>query len=209
MAVGLSPSTQDTHSCPLGRLGQSATHSSLSSSTEYTIYYYSQHLLLLDTSGAGSLGGRDGLLVGLDVAAAHAGSSKHGGGLEGSLEIANGGLAKDVDLDNVLLDGRLDGHDGLQQQRVGVLHVDVHEAHHGDSGEHAPDGGVDLLDVVLLDGGGHELGLLLAAESVGRLDVFESGEIWVSKRKRTGIERSEMAVSGQQPIAVSSVARWL
>lgn len=149
------------------------------------------NLLLLDSSGSGGLGGRNGLLVGLDVSTAHSGTAKHGGSLEGSLEIANGGLAKDVDLHNVLLNGRLDGHDGLQQKRVGVLHVNVHEAHHGNTGEDSSDGRVDLLDVVLLDGGGDELGLLLAAESVGRLDVFESGEVCVSESEGRRSERTQ------------------
>lgn len=81
-----------------------------------------------------------------------------------------------MDLDEVALKGALDGEDALDHERVGVLHVDVHESHHGDSHELATEGCLELLVVVGLDGGGDELALLAGSDGCG-LDVFESGHV--------------------------------
>lgn len=65
-------------------------------------------------------------------------------------------MSEEVDLCLVVLERALDGVDALHEQRVGVLHVEVHEGHHGDAGPDGLDGGVDLAEVVVPDG--HDLG---------------------------------------------------
>lgn len=132
-------------------------------------------LLLLGTTTAGTLGGLDGLLVALGGAGLQT-LHDAGGGLEGTLEIAGGGLAEDVDLDEVALEGGLEGDDGLDEEGVGVLHVDVHEGHHGDAHGLGAEGLAELGRVVGVDGGGDELALLRGAHW-GGLDVLEGGEV--------------------------------
>lgn len=134
-------------------------------------------LLLLGTAAAGLLGSLDGLLVALDTAV----GTLHGahealGSLEGSLEIARGGLAKDVDLGKVALEDGLDGDDALDDQGVGVLHVEVHKGHHGDTHELAAPELAELVGVVGVDRGGDELALLGRAHGRG-LNVLEGGHV--------------------------------
>ena len=136
-------------------------------------------LLLLGTATASLLGQLDALLVGLDVAgvgAAHH-AAEAGGSLPGTLELAGGGLAEDVDLDEVALEGALEGDDGLDQERVGVLEVQVHDAHHADAHELRLEQAAQLRLVVGVHGGGDDLGLLGAAHG-GGLDVLEDGHVW-------------------------------
>jgi len=131
-------------------------------------------LLLLGTATAGALGSLDGLLVALG-GTAH-GAHEAGRLLEGALEVATGRLAEDVDLDHVVFDSALEGKDGLDEERVGVLHVKVHEAHHGHAHGLGAERSLDLLRVVGVDSGGDELGLLSRADG-RRLDVLEGGEV--------------------------------
>lgn len=133
-------------------------------------------LLLLGATTASTLGGLDSLLVALGRATLH-GAHEALGLLEGALEVAGSGLAKDVDLDNVALEGALDGDDALDEQGVGVLEVHVHESHHGDTHGLAAEGGADLLVVVGVDGGGDELALLGGAHG-GGLNILEGRQIW-------------------------------
>jgi hypothetical protein len=132
-------------------------------------------LLLLGTTAAGPLGSLDGLLVALRRAALEA-AHEAGGRLEGALEVAAGGLAENVDLDQVGLDGALERDDGLDQQGVGVLHVQVHETHHSDAHELTAEELLDLLGVVGVDGGGHELRLLRGAHR-RRLNILEGRQV--------------------------------
>lgn len=132
-------------------------------------------LLLLGTTTARALSGLDGLLVALDGATLH-GAHEALGSLEGALEVAGGGLAPDVDLDNVVLKGALQGDDALDEEGVGVLEVDVHEGHHADSHQLAAEGGADLLLIVGVDRGGDELALLGGAHR-GGLDILEGGQV--------------------------------
>lgn len=116
-------------------------------------------LLFLGTTTASPLGGLNSLLIALRGAALET-SHDSSALLERTLEVATGGLAEHVDLDQVGLDGALDGDDGLDEQRVGVLHVQVHEAHHGNAHQLRSEGLLDLRRVVGVDGGGDELALL-------------------------------------------------
>lgn len=135
-----------------------------------------RNLLCLDTTLAGLFCGFDGLLVGLWVGTT-GGSTEHGWGLEGSLQVAGGRLVEDVDLDLVVFQSGLDwGHD-LHEQRVGVLHVQVHETHHGETGVDGLDGGVDLLQVVVTHGGDFEFFFGLATQWVWWSDVFQGGQV--------------------------------
>lgn len=51
-------------------------------------------------------------------------------GNERSLQITNGRLVKQMNLDDVVFKGRLNWGDGLHEQWVNVAHVEVHESHH-------------------------------------------------------------------------------
>jgi len=66
--------------------------------------------------------------------------------------------------------------DALDQQRVRVLEVQVHDAHHADSHQLRLEHGAQLLLVVGVDRCRDELGLFGGAHG-GGLDVFEGGEI--------------------------------
>lgn len=133
-------------------------------------------LLLLGTTTASLLGSLDGLLVALGLTVLH-GTHEATSSLEGTLELAGGGLAVEVDLDEVALEQALDGDDALDQQRVGVLHVEVHESHHGNGHELTTEGGAELLDIVGVDGGGDELALFAGSHG-GGLDVLEGGQVY-------------------------------
>ena len=88
-------------------------------------------LLVLNTTSACLFGGFDAFLVGLDITGTlHAHQTARG--LPGSLELANGRLSEQVDLDQVALKGALEGNDGLDEEGVGVLEVEVHDGHHAD-----------------------------------------------------------------------------
>lgn len=144
-------------------------------------------LLLLGTTTAGSLGGLDGLLVALGRTL-HAGHEA-GGGLEGPLEVAGGRVAEDVDLEQVALEGGLERDDALDQQRVGVLEVEVHDDHHAHAHQLRPKRLLELAHVVRVDRGRDQLALLGGAHR-GRLDVFEGGHVC----------RGAMEVSSQECI---------
>jgi hypothetical protein len=132
-------------------------------------------LLLLRTTTASSFGGLDSLLVTLSRAALEAGHQTSSL-LEGTLEVTSGRLAEDVDLDQVGLEGALEGDDGLDKKRVGVFEVQMHESHHADTHELGAEQLLDLLRVVGVDRGGHELGFLGRAHG-GRFDIFKGREI--------------------------------
>lgn len=142
-------------------------------------------LLLLGTTAAGPLGSLDGLLVALG-GALHAGHEA-GGGLEGPLEVAGGRVAEDVDLEQVALEGGLEGDDALDQQRVGVLEVEVHDDHHAHSHQLRPEGLLELAHVVRVDRGRDELALLGGAHR-GRLDVLEGGHVCRGRREVSRLE---------------------
>lgn len=54
--------------------------------------------------------------------------------LKRPLQIALRRLSKHVDLDLVRLVERLEAHESLHEEGLGVLHVEVEEAHHCDGG---------------------------------------------------------------------------
>lgn len=149
-------------------------------------------LLLLGTAAASTLGSLNSLLVALSSATLETGHEASSL-LEGTLEVAAGGLAEDVDLGKVGLEGALEGDDGLDEEGVGVLEVEVHDAHHEDAHHLGAEELLGLGEIVGVDGGGDELALLSRAHR-RRLDILESGEIcgvarlaavcWILSRRR-------------------------
>ena len=103
--------------------------------------------------------------------------------LEGSLEIASRGLAIDVDLGKVRLEGGLEGNDALDDERVGVLEVQMHYRHHTNAHELGAHEALELADIVGMDRRRHELGLLGGAHG-GRLDIFQGSEIYEGMGQR-------------------------
>lgn len=135
-------------------------------------------LLLLGTTATSLFSGLDSLFIALDGAA----SLLHGTHealslLERSLEVTRGGVAEDVDLEQVAFDDGLDGDDALDNQGVGVLHVHVHEGHHGDTHQLASPSLAKLVQVVGADRGGDELALFRRTHRCG-LNVLEGGHVW-------------------------------
>lgn len=136
-------------------------------------------LLLLGTAATSTLGSLNSLLVALSSSTLETGH-KTSGLLEGTLEVATGGLTEDVDLGKVGLEGALEGDDGLDEEGVGVLEVEMHDAHHEDTHHLGAEKLLGLGQIVGVDGGGDELALLSGTHR-RRLDVLESGEIWRDK----------------------------
>lgn len=137
-----------------------------------------QFLLLLGATAASLLSSLDSLLVALDGAASLLHSAHEALGLlERSLEVTRGGVAEDVDLEQVALDDRLDGDDALDDQGIGVLHVDVHKRHHGDTHQLASPGLAKLVEVVGVDRGGDEFALFGRARRCW-LNVLEGGHVY-------------------------------
>src|SRR5690242_18453976 len=132
-------------------------------------------LFVLDTTTAGTLSSLNALLVGLDLTSLHR-THEATGSLPGASKLTGGGLAEEVDLDEVALEGALEGNNGLDQERVGVLHVEMHESHHADTHHLALEEGLELLEIVGLDGGCDELGLLAGSHGRG-LDVLDNGHV--------------------------------
>lgn len=91
-----------------------------------------RRLLVLDAATASTLSSLDALLVRLDIAALH-GAHEARGGLPGAGEVARRRLPEQVHLDEVAFEGALERDDGLDEQRVRVLHVQVHDGHHADA----------------------------------------------------------------------------
>lgn len=92
-----------------------------------------------------------------------------------------------MNLNQVGLESALEGDDGLDDERVGVLHVQVHEAHHRDTHELRPEGVLDLLRVVRVHGRRHELALFRGSHR-RRLDILESGEVLLLVDLDLGVE---------------------
>ena len=132
-------------------------------------------LLLLNAATASPLGGLDCLLVALDLPALEA-THEAASLLEGPLKIARSRLTKKVDLGQVRLEGALEWNDALDEERVGVLEVEMHDGHHGDAHHLGAHHGLELTEVVRVDGGGHQFALLRGSHRCG-LDVFESGHV--------------------------------
>lgn len=138
---------------------------------------HDNHLLLLGTSTSSLLGQLDALLVGLDLALTLLQSTHHtGSGLPWTLEVSARWLAKKVDLDQVALESAFERDDGLDEEWVGVLEVDVHDTHHAESHQLRLEETLQLLLIVCVDGGGNSLWLLGAAHR-RRLDVLEDGHV--------------------------------
>jgi len=134
------------------------------------------NLLVLDATTASALGSLDALLVRLDLAARH-GAHHATSRLPWSRQIAGCGLAEEVDLDEVALERALERDDGLDEERVGVLEVDVHDGHHADTHQLRLVQFAELLEVVGLDRGRDELGLF-AGTHRGGLDVLDDRHVW-------------------------------
>jgi hypothetical protein len=135
------------------------------------------YLFILDTAATSLLGRRNSLLV-----LRRCGSSacqvaqQPRSRLEWSLHVAIGGLAEEVDLDLVALECALERDDRLDQEGVGVLEVQVHDSHHCNSHQLCLVQRFHLIDVVLVDSGGNELGLF-GGTHLGLLDVLQGGHV--------------------------------
>lgn len=132
-------------------------------------------LLIFNTTSTRAFGLLNALFISLDITStlhAHKTSSS----LPGSLELANSGLSEQVDLDQVALESALEGNDGLDEERVGVLEVEVHDGHHADTHKLTLEKATELLSVVCVHSSGDGLGLLGRSHRCG-LDVLNNGEI--------------------------------
>ena len=81
-----------------------------------------------------------------------------------------------MDLDEVRLQGALERNDALDEEGVGVLKVEMHDAHHRDSHHLRAHQGLELSGIVGVNRGGNKLALLRRAHR-RRLDIFEGGEV--------------------------------
>lgn len=115
------------------------------------IYFLFVESFSLDTRVTGSFSFFDRLLVGLWTRLAHAAEQR--GNLERSLQVAGGGLTEKMDLDFVVFQGALHRRDGLHEQWVGVVQVQMHEPHHGQTGIDRLDSTVNFLQIIVLDSG--------------------------------------------------------
>lgn len=144
-------------------------------------------LLLLDTAPPVLLGVLERSLVGLGLALAEEAVSS----LEGPLEIASGGLSKDMNLHQVRFKSALERDDRLDQKGVGVVEVQVHHGHHTNAHKLALDELTELTLVVVHVGGRDRAGLLAASERSG-LDVLQCGKVFRQEKLvnyRPGVSR--------------------
>jgi hypothetical protein len=129
-------------------------------------------LFFLGTTTSGLLRSLEGLLVlsgcSRSLEAAHEPSSS----LERTLQVSDSWLAEQVDLDLVAFECTLEGDDRLDQERVRVLEVQVHDSHHSHAHYLCLVESLHLLDIVFVVGGCDELGLLGAAH-LRLLDVLQ------------------------------------
>lgn len=131
-------------------------------------------LLLLRTTSSCSLRCFDRCLVSDGCSLTH---THHATAcLPWALQLASCGLPKDVNFDQVTFQRTLDRKDGLDEERVGIFQVDMHEAHHGNSHQLRFVLRLELAAVVFLDGGGDELGLLTRSHGC-RFDILQGCEV--------------------------------
>jgi hypothetical protein len=137
-----------------------------------------QRLLLLSTTTTSLLSSLNALLISLDITRVRAThhATEATGSFPGTLELAHSRLAEEVDLDEVALERALEGDDRLDEERVGVVEVQVHNAHHADAHELRLEQAAQLLLVVGVHGCGDDFGLFGAAHG-GGLDVFHHGHV--------------------------------
>jgi len=149
----------------------------LINSSEERIQSYTKPipLFILDTTTACSLGSLDALFIRLDLSSAH-GAHHTAGGLPGSCQITCSRLSEEMDLDEVTLESALERDNGLDEQRIGVLEINVHHTHHANAHELGLEKLAQFLEIVGFDGGGDELGLFARAHG-RRLDVLDDGHI--------------------------------
>jgi len=59
--------------------------------------------------------------------------TKHTSGFEWAFEVSDSGFSENVDGDGFGIVDVLDTHEGLDEQGLGEVEVEVHDAHHGDT----------------------------------------------------------------------------
>jgi hypothetical protein len=134
------------------------------------------NLLVLNTTTTSTLSSLDALLVGLDLTTRH--SAHHATGrLPWSRQIASCGLTQEVDLDEVALESALERNDGLDEERVGVLEVDVHDGHHANTHQLRLVQLAELRKIVGFDRSRDEFGFFAGSHG-GGLDVLDNGHVW-------------------------------
>ena len=60
-------------------------------------------------------------------------TAEHTSNLKRSLEVTHSGPAEEVNVNGLGIVKILNAHERLDEEGLGVLHVDVHEAHHSDT----------------------------------------------------------------------------
>jgi hypothetical protein len=137
-------------------------------------------LLRLDSTSTGTFCLFNALLVGLDSITASVHAHQTARCLPGSLELADCRLSEQVNLDQVALEGTLERDDGLDEERVGVLEVEMHDSHHADTHDLTLEQAAELLRVVCVHSGSDGLGLLGRSHR-GGLNVLDDCEVCQSR----------------------------
>jgi hypothetical protein len=149
-----------------------------------TLRYIPAHLFVLNTTTSSLLSSLDGLLVLCRCSASSKRAHQSRSRLERTLQITNSWLAKEMDLDLIALECALKRDNGLNQEWVGVLEVQVHDGHHSNTHHLCLVESLHLVDVVFVDGGCDELGLF-GRSHLGLFDVFEGGHIYSDGSKNS------------------------
>lgn len=98
------------------------------------------------------------------------------GSLERTLQVARSRLAPDPDLGHVGFQCVLQWQNRLDDKRVGVSHVEMHESDHSATHQDTASGFGDLGKVVVTAGGGDELARFLRHGVLG-VDVLDDGKV--------------------------------
>jgi hypothetical protein len=133
-------------------------------------------LLVFNSATPGLFCGFNALFIGLDTITGTLHAHQTARCLPGSLELADGRLSEQVNLDQVTLEGTLEGDDGLDEERVGVLEVEMHDTHHANTHKLTLEQAAELLRVVCVHGGSDGLGLLGRSHG-SRLNILDDGKI--------------------------------
>lgn len=136
---------------------------------KYSIISMNPRLFFLNASTSSSFSLLNTLLVALDLSARH---SKRAVSLPGPLEIADRRLVEEVNLNEISLKSALERDDRLDEKRIGVFEIEVHESHHGQTHQLRLPLAAELVQVVVVDRGRNELAFLGGSHG-RRLDVLE------------------------------------
>lgn len=105
--------------------------------------------------------------------------AKAAGSFPGAQEVSSGGSAEDVDLDHLCREERAQTQDRLQQEGAQVAPFKVHEGDDGDAEARLEQERAQLRQVVVLDGGRVDGGVLLV-KGVGGVRIGKLGRVVVA-----------------------------